>query len=449
MKVSQEKLANSRVALQIEVDQELVAQEVDKAYRKLVRQTNIPGFRKGKAPRSIFERYVGTEVLYNEALYPLLMHTYEQAVRQEGIIPVDDPHFEIEDYGEGKGLKYKAEVDVYPEVQLGEYKGLSVEKPVLIVDEPLVQRGLERLQEQYAELASVERKEVQEKDFVLLDFTGYIDGEPFPGGAAEGYMLEVGSGSFIPGFEEQLVGMEVGQEGEVQVTFPENYHNEELAGQGATFKVTIQEIKEKRLPELDDEFAKNVGEGETLEELKTKIRENLENRAKEQSDMVVRESLIKQVVDNAHVEIPRAMIERETEMMLNQFRNDLARHGMDFEGYLAMLDKTEEAVKEDFRPAAENRVKTDLVLERIGLDEGIEVTEEEIEQVINDALAGNPDDEQLRQDLEGRRQAIIEVLRRPKVVDFLVEQAQVTVVEKTDEEFREAPDEGTPGDTEE
>lgn len=431
VKATFEKQEKNKVTLEVEVSAEEFEKAVDEAYRKLAPQIAIPGFRKGKAPRKLIESRYGKEVFYDEALEILVPKAYGEALDQTGIEPIDQPRIDIVSLEDGKPFVFKAEVEVMPEVQLGEYKGLEVTKHLYTVDEHDIEHNLEHLREQAAELVAVEdRDTVQEGDFVTLDFTGYVDGEPFPGGAAEGYLLEIGSGSFIPGFESQLVGLKVGEDAEINVTFPENYGNKDLAGKAAMFKVKIHEIKVKKLPELDDEFAKDVDEEvESLEQLKAKIRERLEEQAAQRSTSEMRSELVRLATENASVEVPQVLVEREAESMVQEFGQMLLYQGMWLERYLEMTNQTEDQLKQSFYPEAETRVKNSLVLEAIGKAENITVSDEEVDAKIEEYVKASAKPEETRKVWEGRRESLRDNLAVSKVIDFLADHAKIDEVE--------------------
>ena len=299
MKSTVERLANNQVVLEVEVGQDQVEAAIDRASRRLAQQIKIPGFRPGRAPRSVIEMRVGREVLYQEALDDLIPEVYSQALKENDLVPIDAPELDILDMEDGKPLRFKATIDVKPEVTLGEYKGLEVTKQVARVPNADVERVLETMRERFAELASVEKDGIEQGDFAVIDFTGYIDGQPFPGGAAQGYTLEVGGGSFIPGFEEQLVGAKVDEVRQIVVIFPEDYRAEDLAGKEARFEVKVHEIKEKRYPALNDDFAKDVGDFQTLLELRADIRKRLEDAEEQEAERQLEQDLIAAVVERA------------------------------------------------------------------------------------------------------------------------------------------------------
>ncbi|RSK28051.1 trigger factor [Bacillus sp. HMF5848] len=420
-----EKLEGNEGVLTIEVDASIVNEGLDKAFKKVVKQVNVPGFRKGKMPRPIFEKRFGVESLYQDALDFILPEAYSNAVQETGIFPVDRPEIDIEQMESGKNLIFTAKVIVKPEVALGDYKGLEVEAIDTTVTDEDVDNELKGFQERQAELVVREEGAVETGDTVVMDFEGFVDGEAFEGGASENYSLEIGSGQFIPGFEDQLVGLATGDEKEVEVTFPEEYHSEELAGKPAVFKVKIHEIKTKTLPELDDELAKDIDDSvETLEELKTKTRERLESQKKQDADNQLRDALVEKATENATVDIPEAMINTEIEQMLQQFEQRLSQQGLNLELYYQFSGQDEEALREQMKADAQTRVKANLVLEAIASAENIEVTDEDVQAEI-DKLAEmyqRPADEIKK--LLGSIEGLKEDLKIQKAVELLVENSK-------------------------
>ncbi|MBO8168759.1 MAG: trigger factor [Thermoanaerobacteraceae bacterium] len=383
MKATVEKIEKNRVALQVEVDADVMASAMHKAYKKLVKQVNIPGFRKGKAPRKILENYIGTGPLLEEAIENVVPNAYLEAIEETKIEPVDQPSIEMVQVDEGKPLIFKATVDVKPEVKLGEYKGVEAPKAEPEITEEDVEEHLKMLQQRYAKLVVLDKAEpAQEEDTVIIDFEGFMDGEPFEGGKGEDFPLVLGSGTFIPGFEEQLIGVKTEEEREVKVTFPEDYQVEHLAGKEAIFKVKVKEIKRKELSPIDDEFAKDVSEFETLKELKEDIRNKLKTTAEEQSQNLFRQAVINKVVDAAEVDVPESMISRRLEALVDNFSQRLQQQGMTLEQYLEYTKSSLKDFKEQYRPEAERSVKTDLVLEAVAKAEGIEATEEDLDAEI-------------------------------------------------------------------
>ncbi|UTL71553.1 trigger factor [Bacillus halotolerans] len=422
MSVKWEKQEGNEGVLTVEVDAETFKTALDDAFKKVVKQVSIPGFRKGKIPRGLFEQRFGVEGLYQDALDILLPVEYPKAVEEAGIEPVDRPEIDVEKIEKGESLIFTAKVTVKPEVKLGEYKGLGVEKDDTAVTDEDVQNELKALQERQAEPVVKEEGAVEEGNTVVLDFEGFVDGEAFEGGKAENYSLEVGSGSFIPGFEDQLVGLEAGAEKDVEVTFPEEYHAEDLAGKPAVFKVKIHEIKAKELPELDDEFAKDIDEEvETLAELTEKTKKRLEEAKENEADAKLREEPVLKASENAEIDVPQAMIDTELDRMLKEFEQRLQMQGMNLELYTQFSGQDEAALKEQMKEDAAKRVKSNLTLEAIAKAENLEVTDEEVDAELSKmAEAYNMPVENIKQAI-GSTDAMKEDLKVRKAIDFLVE----------------------------
>jgi trigger factor len=378
MKASWEKIEKNVGVLDIEVDAEQVAAALDKAFKKVVQKVNVPGFRKGKVPRPIFESKFGVESLYQEALDIVVPEAYVEAVQETGIHPVDRPEVDVEQFAKGEVLKFKAKVIVKPEVELGEYKGLTLEATEAKVTEEEINAELEKLQQRHAELVPVEEGAAQDGDVVSIDFEGFVDGVAFEGGKAEKYSLELGSGSFIPGFEGQVVGLNKGEEKDITVTFPADYHSEDLKGKEALFKVKLLEIKRKNLPALDDEFAKDVSEFDTLEEYKSELSKNLQERKDAELQRNKETELVDKAAAAAQIELPEVMIESEAAQMLKEFENRLRTQGMNLEMYYQFSGQNDDVLKGQMRGDAEKRVRNNLVLEAIAKAEGIEASEEEV-----------------------------------------------------------------------
>ncbi|WP_153123006.1 trigger factor [Peribacillus tepidiphilus] len=425
MSVKWEKLEENRGVLTVEVEAEKVNEGLDAAFKKVVKQINVPGFRKGKMPRQLFEKRFGVEALYQDALDFILPEAYANAVEEAGIEPVDRPEIDVEQMEKGKSLIFKATVTVKPEVKLGEYKGLEVEKFNTEVTDEEVENELKALQERQAELVVKEEGKAENGDTVVIDFEGFVNDEPFEGGKAENYSLELGSGSFIPGFEEQVVGMAAGEEKDIEVTFPEEYHAAELAGKPAVFKIKVHEIKTKQLPELDDEFAKDVDdEVETLAELKEKTKKRLEDSKKHEAEHHVRDTVVEKAAENAEVTIPQVMIDNEVERMINEFEQRLQMQGMNLDLYYQFSGQDEEALKGQMKEEAEKRVRVNLVLEAIADAENIEATEEDVNSEIEKmAKLYNMEVDKIKAAL-GSLEGVKADLRIRKAVDFLVENSK-------------------------
>lgn len=364
--------------MEVEVDAERVTEALDQAFKKVSKRVNVPGFRKGRVPRPIFEAKYGVESLYQDAIDIMLPEAYTQAVKETDIKPVDQPDVEVEQIGKGQTFKFKAKVTVKPEVQLGEYKGLEVEKQSVEVTEEELDAELKRMQERHAELIIVDEDVAATGDSVVIDFEGFVDGEAFEGGKAERYTLELGSNSFIPGFEDQLVGMGTGDFKDVEVTFPEHYHAENLAGKPAVFKVKLHEIKRKQLPALDDEFAKDVSEFDTLEEYKADLKQQLQSRKEKEAEGAREAAVVDKAAENAEVEIPHSMIESEIQHMVKDLDNRLRMQGMNIDMFLTLSGQTIADLREQMQKEADKRVKNNLVLERIAKEENLSISDEEL-----------------------------------------------------------------------
>ncbi|STP85161.1 trigger factor [Enterococcus cecorum] len=378
-----EKTATNEGVLTFSIPQEEIQQGLTIAFNKVKGNLNVPGFRKGKVTRQVFNRMFGEEALYEDALNAVLPKAYDAAVAEAGLDVVAQPKIDVKSMEKGQDWVITAEVTVKPEVKLGEYKNLTVAKQEREVTDADVEERLNQKRNQQAELVVVEEA-AKEGDTVVIDFEGFKDGVAFEGGKGENYSLELGSGSFIPGFEDQLVGAKAGDDVEVKVTFPEDYQAEDLAGQEAIFKVKVHEVKEKELPELDDEFAKDVDdEVETLDELKAKIREELTATKASQAQEAVHDEALRKAVENAEVvELPHVMVHDEVHRAMDEFLNNMQRQGISPEMYYQLTNSTEADLHKQFEQDAELRVKTNLVIEAIVKAENLEATEEEIEKEI-------------------------------------------------------------------
>lgn len=382
MKATVEKTEGNVVTLKIEVGAEEFQKAVDKAYRKVAQKVNIPGFRRGKAPRFILDRYVGAASILEEAMDLVAPDAYAKAIEETHIEPIDRPEVQVEQMEEGKDLIFTAKVQVVPPVELADYKSIKIPKEVRKIEDKDVDEVIESLRERRAELVTVEKDTVEKGDFAVIDFTGYIDDEPFEGGSAQNYPLEIGSGTFIPGFEDQLIGAKVGETLEVKVKLPADHRAEHLAGKDARFEVTVKEIKQKRLPELNDEFAKDVADVESVAELRDKIKKDLQAYVDEAAERAFREKLVDALVDGSKVEVPEVLVRREIHEMIHEFEHELERQGMTLEEYYKTVGTTEEALENSFRGTAERRAKRELVLDAFGKELGGTPPEEEINQAL-------------------------------------------------------------------
>ena len=378
MSLKVENLEKNMIKLTIEVEASELEKAIDKAYQKQKNQINIPGFRKGKAPRKMIEKMYGAGVFYEDAANALIPEAYSKALDEyEGTEIVSAPSIDVVQIEAGKPFIFTAEVAIKPEVTLGQYKGVEIDKVEAAVSAEEVEAEIKREQEANAREISVEGRPVQNGDLTVIDFEGFVDGEAFAGGKGEDYDLTIGSGAFIPGFEEQLVGAEIGKEVEVNVTFPAEYHAAELAGKEAVFKCTVKEIKEKELPELDDEFASEVSEFDTMEEYKASVEKKLADKKAADVKSAKETAAVDAAVANATMEIPAAMIETQQRQMVDDFAQRLQMQGLSLDQYFQFTGMTASSMMDQVKPQAENRIKSSLVLEAIVKAEGIVATEED------------------------------------------------------------------------
>ena len=382
-----EKLEGSKVKLTIEVAADEFEKAVEKAYLKTKKNFNVPGFRKGHAPRKVIENAYGWLVFFDDAFDIAYPEVYEAAVREHEITPVDRPEISILSCEQGAPVVFTAEVAVKPEVTLGAYKGIEVEKQEYNVTDEMVEAEIQKEREKIASTVEVTGRAVADGDKVNLDYSGSVDGVKFDGGTAENQELTIGSGMFIPGFEEQMVGMNVGEEKDITVTFPEQYHSEELAGKEAVFHVKVNAIEETVLPEADDEFAKDVSEFDTIAELRADKRKKLEEAAELRAKNQRENELIEKACENAAVVIPEAMIERQMDHILNDIRYRLSMQGISLEDYCKYTGTSIEDMRKEMHEDAAKRVKSQLVLEAIGKAEAVEAAAEEIEEKLNEYAA--------------------------------------------------------------
>jgi trigger factor len=427
MKASWEKIEKNQGVLTIEVDTDQVSVALDKAFKKVVLKANIPGFRKGKVPRSIFEAKFGVESLYQDALDILLPEAYMQAVKETEIDPIDRPEVDVQQMEKGQPLKFTAKVEVKPEVQLGEYKGIEVADTSVEVSAEELDAELTKLQQRHAELIVVEEGQAENGDATIIDFEGFVDGVAFEGGKGEKHALELGSNSFIPGFEDQIVGMSIGDDKDIEVTFPEDYQAEELKGKTAIFKVKLHEIKRKNLPALDDEFAKDVSEFETLEEFKLDLSKRLAEKNEQAAKREKENQIVDQVASSADVAIPQVMVEAEVELMMNDFANRLKSQGMSLEMYFQFSGQDEAVLKAQMSGDAEKRVRNNLVLEAVAKAESIEVTEDELNEELDKmAQTYKRTVEDIRSVLaaNGNLESMKSELVVKKTIDFLLENSK-------------------------
>ncbi len=424
MEAKMEKIEKNVVKFEVKVEAGEFQEAIKRAYNKNVKNFNVPGFRKGKVPMAIVKKYYGIGVLIEDAVNFAIDSSYPKVLEENNIVPVDYPKVDVITAEEGKDFIYTAEVTVYPEVELGEYKGLKVEKPSYEVTEDAINEKLKEMQQKNARIETKEDGEVATGDTVVIDFKGFIDDVAFEGGEGKDYSLEIGSGSFIDTFEDQLVGSKAGDEVEVNVTFPENYGREELNNKKARFEVLVKEIKIKELPEIDDEFAGEVSEFDTLVELKEDITKKLVETNKDREEREHEDAIIKAVVENAKVEIPTVMVEKEIDTMVKNLEQRLQYQGLNLEQYFQFTGTDEAKMRDYMKENAEVKVKTDLVLEAIEKIENIEVTEEELKEKAKEVAkmySAEEDEKLVDLLLNGQRAALVSDAKVAKTITFLVE----------------------------
>lgn len=424
-KVEKTKNANE-VKLEITVEAVKFDEAIKKVYFKSAKYFNIPGFRKGKAPMQIVEKYYGKEIFYEDAFNEVAQEALEEAIKENKLEVVSRPDIEVTQIEKGKDLVFTAIMQTKPEAELGKYKGIEIKKIEYNVTDEDIEHELGHMQEHNARMISIEDRPVEKGDIAKIDFEGFVDGVAFDGGKAEGHELEIGSNTFIPGFEDQIVGMKIDEEKDINVKFPEEYFSKDLAGKDATFKVKVHEIKKKELPELDDEFAKDVSEFDTLKELKESIKEKQQKQNDEKAKYETQDAVIKAVCEKAKVDIPSGMVEMEVDNMLKDIEQRLSYQGLKLDQYLQMMGKTEEDIRKEYEPQAIEGVKSRLVLEAVIKAEKIEATDEEVDEKLKEMAKnyGKENDEEFLKN-ENVRNYIKQGLTSEKAMDFLVENAKI------------------------
>ena len=426
MSIKIEKTENANeLKLSFEVEAEKFDEAMKKVYEKSAKYFNIPGFRKGKAPMAIVEKHYGPEIFYEDAFNELVPEIYEKELKENNIEAVSRPDLDVTQIGKGQDLKFTAVVQIKPEVKLGKYKGIQVKKIEYNVSDEDIEHELMHMAERNARIVNVEDRPVENKDITVIDFEGSVDGVKFEGGKAEGHELEIGSNTFIPGFEEQIIGMKIDEEKDIKVKFPDDYFSEDLKGKEAVFKVKLHEIKKKELPKIDDDFAKDASEFETLEELKNSIKEKIEEENKTRAKYETEDELIKAVCKETEIDIPSGMIETELDNMVKDVETRLSYQGMNMENYLNMIGKTMEDFRAEGKEQAEETVKTRLVLEQIIKEEKIEADEKKVDERLEEmAKAYGRDKEDLKKN-EQFMEYIKNQLAHEAAIDFLRENAKI------------------------
>ena len=427
MKCKVEKTKNANeVKLEITVEAEKFNDAIKKVYFKSAKYFNIPGFRKGKAPMNIVEKYYGKEIFYEDAFNEVAGEALDEAVKENDLYVVSRPDIDVTQIEKGKDLIFTAVMQTKPEAELGKYKGVEIKKIEYKVTDEDIEHELGHMQEHNARMITVEDRPVESGDIVTIDFEGFVDGKAFDGGKAEGHELEIGSNTFIPGFEDQIIGMKIDEEKDINVKFPEEYFSKELAGKDATFKVKLHEIKKKELPKLDDEFAKDVSEFDTLKELKEDIKKKQQKQNDDKAKYETEDAVIKAVCENVKVDIPSGMIETEVDNMIKDIEQRLSYQGLKLEQYLQMMGKTTEEMRKEYEPQAIDSIKSRLALEAVIKAEKIEATEEEVDEKMKEMAKnyGKENDEEFMKN-ENVRNYIKDGLTSQKAIEFLVKNAKM------------------------
>ena len=416
---------NNELKIDFEIEAEKFENAIQTVFNKNAKYFNIPGFRKGKAPFHIVEKQYGVQIFYEDAFNELVPEIYEQALKENNIEAVSKPEIEISQMEKGKDLKFSATVQTKPEVKLGKYKGIEIKKVEYNVSENDIEHELEHMAEHNSRLVTVNDRPVKEQDVVVIDFEGFVDGKPFDGGKAENHELTIGSKTFIPGFEEQIVGMKIDEEKDINVKFPDEYFSKDLAGKDATFKVKLHEIKVKELPKIDDEFAKDTSEFDTLSDLKNNIKERLEKQNKEREKSETENAAVDVLCENTEIYIPSGMIETEIDNAVEEVRGRLSYQGMKLEDYLKIINKTMDEFRKEYEEQARKSVKVRLIIEAISKDADIKVDEKEIEDKIKEMAEkyGRKEDELLNN--ENLKKYLEENLKAEKTVDYVVKNAKL------------------------
>lgn len=424
MSVTTTPLPKSRLQLDFELPPERLGRAVDEAVRKLSRRTRVPGFRPGKAPRVMLERFLGADAILDEAVDDLVNEAFREAALEQGIVPLANPDVEVTQAKEGEALIFKATVQVSPQVALGDYEHFNFKPEIKPVDDTMVEKVIDELRDAHATLSPVEGRGAQNGDYAVIGFVGTRDGTPFPGGSSERMPLVLGEERLIPGFEANLLGMEKGDQREFDITFPEDYQEETLRGAAAHFSVELKELREKILPAIDDSLASIVSRYETLDELKAEVRRRLERNALDSARHAFADEIIEYATANATVDLPDALIDQEVEVMHDELRRALARQGISEEVYSRVSGKSEEDLHAEFRPQAEKRVKVLLVLSEVARAKGVEVSDAEVDAEIERARQRYADDQSLVHYFESDRgrNYIRSTMRRTKLVEQLVDE---------------------------
>ncbi len=426
MSIKVEKTDNkNELKLEFTVEAQKFDETMKKVYFKTVKYFNIPGFRKGKAPMNIIERYYGKEIFYEDTFNEILQEVYDKELRESNITAVSYPDLDVKQIGKGQDLIFTAVVQTKPEVKPGKYKGIEIKKVEYNVSDEDINHELGHMQERNSRMVTVDDRAVENGDITVIDFEGFVDGKAFEGGKAEGHELTIGSNTFIPGFEDQIIGMKIDEEKDINVKFPQEYFSKELAGKDATFKVKLHEIKKKELPELDDEFAKDVSEFDTLKELKESIKEKLEKENEQKAKYETEEAAIKAVCDNTEIDIPSGMIETEIDHMEKDMEQRMQYQGLTLDMYLQMIGKTKEEFRKEYEDQAKDAVKSRLVIEAVANEEKIEADDKEVDEKIKEMAENYGKTEDELKSNESLRNYLKENLKTEKTIEFIVKNAKI------------------------
>lgn len=438
--VSKEK---NRAIFTVEIENEAFLKSIEEVYKKNRQYFSIPGFRRGKAPRKIIELNYGKEVFYEDAINNIIPQSYEEAINELDLHPVDQPDVNVDEIKDGEKIKVTFEVDIMPIGELGDYSNLEATIHEYKVNEEDVERALQKQQEENARMVGIDDRAVQEGDICTIDFKGYKDDKPFEGGEAENYDLTIGSKTFIPGFEEKIIGHQVGDEFDVDVTFPENYHEKSLAGKPVVFKVKLNKIQEKQLPEADDEFVKDISEFDTLEDYKNDLRKKMQEDFDKREKIEKENKAVEALVNVFSIDIPESMITREAEHEFKKMGYQIRNMGLSMEQYLQMFGKTEEDMKQELRPRAKQNILSDFALEEYIKKENIESSEDEVMALIDDMSASYPEDqrEHMKEHMLEDKKAFENESNRRKAIDKLVNAVKFSVCDNSEDEIVENQDE--------
>lgn len=438
MSAKLEKIESSEAYLEIEVDADTLEAGLDQAFKKVSKQVAIPGFRKGRVPRQLLEAHYGPEVLFEDALEIIVPSAYEDAIKELAIDAIGQPEFDIQEIESGKPLKFTAKVAVKPEVKLGELEGLDIQIPRFEVSEEDVNNKMEEMRARYAQVVEKADEPAELGDTLTIDFEGFVNDVAFEGGKGEDYNLELGSATFIPGFEEQLVGVKTGESKDVNVAFPEEYHAEDLAGQDALFKVTVKKIETKELRELNDEFAQEVSEFENIAELREDLKKNLEQMHEMRKQSMTKDEAVNKAVELCEIEVPNAAIEVQFQNMLQQLEQRMSMQGLNLEQYFQFTGSNMDDFRKEIWPEAEKNSRVNFMLEKIVEEKGIEVSDEELEKEIEDiASRMGLEADKAKENLASVMDNIVANIKMDKAVQYLVDKAVITESDESQEDSAE------------